>query len=110
MAWRDFLELKLPERVLVFDTTLRDGEQTAGAALRPADKVRLAEALADLGVDVIEAGFPPVSLGESSAIKEITGMGLGAKVCVLSRCEKTDIDAAAKVEPEWIHVFIATSD
>ncbi len=110
MAWRDFLELKLPGRVFVFDTTLRDGEQTAGAALRPADKVRLAEALADLGVDVIEAGFPPVSLGESSAIKEITGMGLGAKVCVLSRCEKADIDAAAKVDPEWIHVFIATSD
>ncbi|MDW8044098.1 MAG: hypothetical protein RMJ30_07705, partial [Nitrososphaerota archaeon] len=59
MAWRDFLELNLPSKVFVFDTTLRDGEQTAGAALKPDDKVRLAEALADLGVDVVEAGFPP---------------------------------------------------
>ncbi|MCS6784385.1 MAG: 2-isopropylmalate synthase [Candidatus Caldarchaeum sp.] len=110
MAWRDFLELNLSSRVVVFDTTLRDGEQTAGAALKPDDKVRLAEALADLGVDVVEAGFPPVSAGESSAIKEITAMGLGSKICVLSRCEKSDIDSAAKVNPDWIHVFIATSD
>jgi isopropylmalate/citramalate/homocitrate synthase-like protein len=110
MAWRRLLETSLPERVLVFDTTLRDGEQTAGAALRPEDKVRLAEALADLGVDVIEAGFPPVSAGEAKAIKDITGIGLGSKICVLARCEKSDIDSAARVEPEWIHVFIATSD
>ncbi|MEM0443804.1 MAG: 2-isopropylmalate synthase [Candidatus Caldarchaeum sp.] len=110
MAWREFLGLNLPSRVVVFDTTLRDGEQTAGAALRPHDKIRLAEALADLGVDVIEAGFPPVSMGESSAIKEISSMGLPSKICVLSRCEKIDIDAAAKVDPDWIHVFIATSD
>ncbi|MEM4382060.1 MAG: hypothetical protein QXX19_07510, partial [Candidatus Caldarchaeum sp.] len=65
MAWRRLLESALPSRAVIFDTTLRDGEQTAGAALRPEDKVRLAEALADLGVDVIEAGFPPVSSGES---------------------------------------------
>ncbi|MCS6769290.1 MAG: 2-isopropylmalate synthase [Candidatus Caldarchaeum sp.] len=110
MAWRRLLESALPSRAVMFDTTLRDGEQTAGAALRPDDKVRLAEALADLGVDVIEAGFPPVSSGESTAIKEITAAGLSSKVCVLSRCEKSDIDAAAKVNPQWIHVFIATSD
>ncbi|MEM2096229.1 MAG: 2-isopropylmalate synthase [Candidatus Caldarchaeum sp.] len=110
MAWRRLLESALPSRAVIFDTTLRDGEQTAGAALRPEDKVRLAEALADLGVDVIEAGFPPVSSGESSAIKQITAAGLGSKICVLSRCEKADIDAAAKVEPQWVHVFIATSD
>ncbi|MEM1965670.1 MAG: 2-isopropylmalate synthase [Candidatus Caldarchaeum sp.] len=110
MAWRRSLEYSLPSRVEIFDTTLRDGEQTAGAALRPEDKVRLAEALADLGVDVIEAGFPPVSSGETSAIKQIAEMGLKTNVCVLSRCEKSDIDAAAKVSPQWIHVFIATSD
>ncbi|MEM4190038.1 MAG: 2-isopropylmalate synthase [Candidatus Caldarchaeum sp.] len=110
MAWRKSLEYSLPTRVEIFDTTLRDGEQTAGAALRPEDKVRLAEALADLGVDVIEAGFPPVSSGETSAIKQISEMGLRTRVCVLSRCETSDIDAAAKVNPQWIHVFIATSD
>ncbi|MEM2237671.1 MAG: 2-isopropylmalate synthase [Candidatus Caldarchaeum sp.] len=110
MAWRKLLESSPPSRVEIFDTTLRDGEQTAGAALRPEDKVKLAEALADLGVDVIEAGFPPVSSGETSAVKQIAEMGLKTKVCVLSRCEKSDIDAAAKVNPQWIHVFIATSD
>jgi len=109
MDWRSLLK-DLPSRVIVFDTTLRDGEQTAGAALKPDDKINLATALSELGVDVIEAGFPPVSAGEFSAINEITSMGLKSQVCVLSRCEKSDIDSAAKVNPNWIHVFIATSD
>ncbi|MEM3031558.1 MAG: 2-isopropylmalate synthase [Nitrososphaerota archaeon] len=112
MAWRNLLQkdYSLPSRVYIFDTTLRDGEQTPGAALRPEDKIRLAEALDGLGVDIIEAGFPRVSRGEGAAIKKIARMGLDSKICVLARCEKSDIDAAVDVGTEWIHVFIATSD
>ncbi len=112
MAWRNLLqkEYNLPSRVYIFDTTLRDGEQTPGAALRPADKIRLAEALDELGVDIIEAGFPRVSRGEGEAISKIAKMGLSSKICVLARCEKADIDSAIDVDSEWIHVFIATSD
>ncbi|GBC68484.1 2-isopropylmalate synthase [archaeon HR01] len=112
MAWQKLLqtEYHLPHRVYLFDTTLRDGEQTPGAALKPQDKIRLAEALDQLGVDIIEAGFPRVSKGEMEAIKEIARMGLGSKICVLARCDKGDIDAAIDVGSEWIHVFIATSD
>jgi isopropylmalate/citramalate/homocitrate synthase-like protein len=112
MAWRNLIQAdyNLPSRVYIFDTTLRDGEQTPGAALRPVDKIRLAEALNELGVDIIEAGFPRVSKGEGEAIKRIAKMGLSSKICVLARCEKADIDSAIDVDSEWIHVFIATSD
>jgi len=112
MIWRSFLsrEYILPQRVHIFDTTLRDGEQTAGVSLRIEDKLAIAEALSDLGVDVIEAGFPAVSAGELSAIKMIKGMGLRSKICVLSRCEERDIDLAAETSADWIHIFIATSE
>ena len=112
MAWRNLLEREylLPERVYIFDTTLRDGEQTPGAALKPEDKIRIAEALSELGVDIIEAGFPLVSQGEGNAVKKIANMGLGSKICALARAEKLDIDAALRADVEWIHVFIATSD
>ena len=66
----------LPSKVMVFDTTLRDGEQTPGIALSVEDKLRIAEALSDLGVDVIEAGFPVISAGERDAIKTIVALGL----------------------------------
>jgi isopropylmalate/homocitrate/citramalate synthase len=112
MIWRSFLsrEYILPQRVHIFDTTLRDGEQTAGVSLRIEDKLAIAEALSDLGVDVIEAGFPAVSAGELSAIKMIKDMGLRSKICVLSRCEERDIDLAAETSADWIHIFIATSE
>jgi len=112
MAWKSFLEKEytLPERVYIFDTTLRDGEQTPGAALRPEDKIKVAEALSELGVDIIEAGFPLVSKGEFNAVKTIANLGIGSKVCALARAEKMDIDAALQANVDWIHVFIATSD
>lgn len=112
MAWSSYLhrEYNLPSRVYVFDTTLRDGEQTPSVSLRVEEKVAIAEALSDLGVDVIEAGFPVVSRGELTAVKKICSLGLPSKICVLSRCDKNDIDAAVDSGADWVHVFIATSD
>ncbi|MEM4151163.1 MAG: 2-isopropylmalate synthase, partial [Nitrososphaerota archaeon] len=112
MSWKSFLEgvYALPSRVFFFDTTLRDGEQTPGVALRVEEKVMIAEALADLGVDVIEAGFAVVSKGEYESVKRISGLGLSAKICSLSRCEKRDIDAAVDTGCDWVHLFIATSE
>ncbi|MEM4198950.1 MAG: 2-isopropylmalate synthase [Nitrososphaerota archaeon] len=112
MSWKSFLEgvYALPSRVFFFDTTLRDGEQKPGVALRVEEKVMIAEALADLGVDVIEAGFAVVSKGEYESVKRISGLGLSAKICSLSRCEKRDIDAAVDTGCDWVHLFIATSE
>jgi 2-isopropylmalate synthase len=113
MVWREFVLVRnpsLPSRVQVFDTTLRDGEQSPGVALRVEEKVRIAEALADLGVAVIEAGYPAVSRGETEAVKAIARLGLPSKVCALSRCERGDIDRAVDAGVDWVHVFIATSE
>lgn len=112
MAWRSILsrEYDLPERVLIFDTTLRDGEQTPGVALTSRDKVEIAKALDELGVDVVEAGFPIVSKGEKEAVKSITRENLNADVCVLARANQLDIDEAVECEVDWVHVFIAASD
>lgn len=100
----------LPESVMVFDTTLRDGEQTPGIALSVDDKARIAQALSDLGVDVIEAGFPISSSGERDAIKKIVGLGLQSRVCGLARSGKKDVDAALDCGLDYVHTFIATSD
>ncbi|MFI5415773.1 MAG: 2-isopropylmalate synthase, partial [Nitrososphaerales archaeon] len=81
-------------KVRIFDTTLRDGEQTPGVALTPDQKLVIAQKLDDLGVDAIEAGFPIISEGEMVAIRHITGAGLKAEICGLARTEKKDIDAA----------------
>ncbi|MEM4462298.1 MAG: 2-isopropylmalate synthase, partial [Candidatus Bathyarchaeia archaeon] len=97
-------------RVLIFDTTLRDGEQTPGVALTPDDKLTIAKQLDRLGVDIIEAGFPITSKGEIEAIKRIAAEGLSAKLCVLARCSREDIDAALNCDVDYIHLFIATSD
>lgn len=112
MAWRKLLseEYILPERVSIFDTTLRDGEQTPGVALTPEEKVEIAIQLDRLGVDIIEAGFPITSKGELKAVSEICKLGLSAKICALARCEKNDIDAAVDTGVDWVHVFLATSD
>ena len=100
----------LPSKVMVFDTTLRDGEQTPGIALSVEDKIRIAQALDELGVDVIEAGFPASSPGERDAIKRIVGLGLRSRICGLARCNKKDIDASIDSGLDYIHTFIATSD
>ncbi|HEX2883817.1 MAG TPA: 2-isopropylmalate synthase [Candidatus Limnocylindria bacterium] len=105
-------------RIRVFDTTLRDGEQTPGAALTADEKVTVAKQLARLRVDVIEAGFPAASPGEAEAVRRIsTDVGGGADapaIAALARCVPSDVMvAAAALAParrKQLHVFIATSD
>lgn len=97
-------------RVRIFDTTLRDGEQTPGVALSPEKKLTIAKRLDELGVDAIEAGFPVISDGEQHAIKLITKANLKAEICGLARTNKKDIDAAIDCGLNYIHTFIATSD
>jgi len=98
------------EKVRIFDTTLRDGEQTPGVTVTPEQKIQIASRLSDLGVDVIEAGFPIVSHGEMRAIKAIANNGLKAEVCGLARATDADIDAAINCDLKYVHTFIATSD
>ena len=97
-------------KVRIFDTTLRDGEQTPGVALTPEQKLNIAKKLDELGVDAIEAGFPIVSNGEMQGIKMITSENLRAEICGLARTDKKDIDAAVDAGLKYIHTFIATSD
>ena len=97
-------------KVRVFDTTLRDGEQTPGISLSPDQKLSIAKKLDELGVDAIEAGFPVISKGEQNAIKMITQANLKSEICGLARTNKKDIDAAVDSGLNYIHTFIATSD
>ncbi|NEQ31945.1 MAG: 2-isopropylmalate synthase [Leptolyngbya sp. SIO4C5] len=106
-----------PERILIFDTTLRDGEQSPGATLNVDEKLTIARQLARLGVDIIEAGFPFASPGDFEAVQKIAaavGTETGPTICGLARATKQDIEAAAKaIAPAAkgrIHTFIATSD
>ena len=94
----------------IFDTTLRDGEQTPGVTLTPEQKLELAIQLDRLGVDAIEAGFPAASKGELESVKLISEAGLRAEICALARAVKDDIDAAMRCNPNSIHVFFSTSD
>lgn len=97
-------------RIRIFDTTLRDGEQTPGISLSPDQKLAIAKKLDVLGVDAIEAGFPVISEGEFKAVKMIASEGLSADICGLTRTNKKDIDAAVDAGLNYIHTFIATSD
>ncbi len=100
-------------RILIFDTTLRDGEQSPGASMNQAEKVEVARALAALGVDVIEAGFPIASQGDFESVRAIAAEVTGATVCGLARCNERDIDRAWEAlkfaQKSRIHVFLATS-
>lgn len=96
--------------IRIFDTTLRDGEQTPGVSLTVEEKLEIAHQLDRLGVDVIEAGSPMSSEGERKAVKEIANAGLRAEVCGLARTTRADIDAAIKCDIDIIHAFISTSD
>src|ERR671913_1979768 len=98
------------ESVKIFDTTLRDGEQTPGVTITPDQKIQIAIRLDELGVDAIEAGFPIVSHGEMQAIKAIVKQGLKAEIFGLTRASQIDIDSAIKCDLKYIHTFIATSD
>ncbi len=101
--------LNIPKKVKIFDTTLRDGEQTPGVSLTPDEKVEIAINLNNIGVDVIEAGFPISSHGEQEAIKKITSLNMDAEICGLARAVKKDIDVAIDCGVDSIHTFIATS-
>jgi 2-isopropylmalate synthase len=101
-------------RVHIFDTTLRDGEQSPGISLNVGEKVEIASQLARLGVDVIEAGFPITSPGDFEAVAAIARAVEGPVICGLARTHKADIDAAwgaiKDSERPRIHTFISTSD
>ena len=97
-------------RIRIFDTTLRDGEQTIGVSLSPDQKLAIAKKLDELGVDAIEAGFPVISAGEFKAVKMITAEGLSCEIAGLTRTIKSDIDSAVDAGLNYIHTFIATSD
>jgi len=100
-------------RITIFDTTLRDGEQSPGASMNLAEKMEVAQALVDLGVDVIEAGFPIASHGDFEAVREIAMNIRGSVICGLARCADGDIDRAWEAikhaQQARIHVFLATS-
>ena len=100
---------KNTKRIRIFDTTLRDGEQTPGVSLTADDKMEIARQLNQLGVDVIEAGFPSSSEGEKKVVRDIAKAGLNPEICALSRATKGDIDAAIDCDVDLVHVFIPTS-
>jgi 2-isopropylmalate synthase len=104
----------MSDKVTIFDTTLRDGEQSAGVLFREADKIEIAERLLALGVDVIEAGFPAASPSEFAAVRRIAESLRGVQVCGLARAVEADIIAAcealARAETSRVHVFINASD
>ena len=99
--------------VTIFDTTLRDGEQSPGCSMNPGEKLRLARQLERLGVDVIEAGFPIASLAEAEAVERISGEIRNTRVAALARCRPKDIEVAGKAlrnaARPVLHTFLATS-
>ena len=102
------------DRLIIFDTTLRDGEQSPGASMNLAEKLEVARALRELGVDVIEAGFPIASPGDFEAVQAIARQVEGPIICGLARCSADDIDRAWRgsstdAPRPRIHVFLATS-
>src|SRR5438067_432693 len=102
------------ERIYIFDTTLRDGEQSAGVAFTPGEKLEIARQLEKLGVDIIEAGFPCSTPGDLEAVTTVAREVRGASIAALARAVKSDIDTAweavkGAADPR-IHVFINTSD
>ena len=96
--------------VTIFDTTLRDGEQTPGVSLTSAQKLEIAHQLDKLGVDIIEAGFPISSEGDKESVKSISNAGLDAEVCGLARVLKKDIDACFESDVGLVHTFVPTSE
>ncbi len=100
--------------IKIFDTTMRDGEQSPGASMNIEEKIKISQALETLGVDIIEAGFPAASKGDFNAVKEISSIIKDSQVCALSRASQNDIQSAADAlkhaaHPR-IHTFISTSE
>lgn len=100
-------------QLIIFDTTLRDGEQSPGASMNLAEKLEVGRALAELGVDIIEAGFPIASPGDFESVQAVAREIHGPRICGLARCNPADIDRAWEALKEApksrIHVFLATS-
>ncbi|MGA7627146.1 MAG: 2-isopropylmalate synthase [Methanoregula sp.] len=105
-----FTDSRAHEDVTVFDTTLRDGEQTPGIAFTFEQKIEIARQLSAIGVHSIEAGFPASSAAEKETVTAIKKLGLEANVCGLARSVKADVDACIDCDVDMIHVFIPTSD
>ncbi|MFO7870230.1 MAG: 2-isopropylmalate synthase [Kiritimatiellia bacterium] len=107
------MNAKKKERIIIFDTTLRDGEQSPGASMTHREKVELARELAKLGVDIIEAGFPIASEGDFQAVRDVAATVKGPAVAGLARCVNRDIERCAEAvgpaRKSRIHVFLATS-
>jgi 2-isopropylmalate synthase len=114
MKVRNKMKKNKSEKIIIFDTTLRDGEQSPGASLNVEEKIEVAHQLERLGVDVIEGGFPVTSPGDFEAVQLMAKKIKGPQICGLARCVKGDIDAAwgalKNAKKPRIHVFIATSD
>ena len=102
------------DRVLIFDTTLRDGEQAAGTSLNSREKLEIAKQLESLGVDIIEAGFPITSQGDFDAVRLISKEVRNATICALSHANDEAIDRAweaiKKAKKGRIHIFLSTSE
>ena len=102
------------DTIHIFDTTLRDGEQSPGFSMNREEKLRLAHQLEELGVDVIEAGFPIASPGDLEAVRAVAGEIKDCRVAALARARQEDVDAALRaLEPAAkprLHIFLATSD
>ena len=101
--------MNISDKIYIFDTTLRDGEQTPGVALTVDEKIQIAQKLNNLGVDKIEVGFPASSQGEIESASKISDMGLDSTLVGLARSLPKDIDAVLDADLEYVHTFIGTS-
>jgi isopropylmalate/homocitrate/citramalate synthase len=102
--------LKFPKRIQFHDITLRDGEQQAGVVIRKPDKIRVARALSEAGVDRIEAGMPAVSKEDAEAVKAIAHEGLSSKIFAFARCAKSDVDLGLKADVDGLVMEVPSSD
>ncbi|WP_409200023.1 homocitrate synthase family protein [Methanobrevibacter sp. DSM 116169] len=103
-------KIKLPDKITIYDTTLRDGEQTPGVCFKKEEKLEIAKKLDQFKIHQIEAGFPIVSEHERKSIKNIVNENLNAKIISLARCRKEDIDAAIECGVDGVITFLGTSD
>ncbi|WP_405308348.1 2-isopropylmalate synthase [Methanobrevibacter sp.] len=102
-------DMNLADKIYIFDTTLRDGEQTPGVALTVDEKMQIAQKLNNLGVDKIEVGFPASSKGEIESAKRINSLSLDSTLVGLARSLERDIDAVIESDLDYVHTFIGTS-
>jgi methanogen homocitrate synthase len=103
-------KVSLPEKIVIYDSTLRDGEQMPGVHFTLAQKVAIARKLDEIGVHQIEAGYPAVSDQEKKSVKAIAELGLSAEIICLARTVQADIDAAADSDVDMVLLFVATSE